>query len=77
MTGTGSVTVNGVTITVASHSYAYVDIDCELMDCYYQGYNLNDKVTIGDYFPQLDLGNNAIALSGVTSLGVTPRWWTV
>lgn len=77
VTGTGSVTVNGVTITVASHSYAYVDIDCELMDCYYQGYNLNDKVTIGDYFPQLDPGNNAIALSGVTSLGVTPRWWTV
>lgn len=77
VTGTGSVTVNGVTITVASHSYPYVDIDCELMDCYYQGNNLNDKVTIGDYFPELAPGNNAIALSGVTSLGVTPRWWTV
>ena len=75
--GTGSFTLGGVTITIAAHGYAYVDIDCELMDCYYQGNNLNDKVTVGNYFPELAPGNNTLTLSGVTSVAVTPRWWTV
>lgn len=75
--GTGSVTIEGVTITIAAHNYAYVDIDCELMDCYYEGYNLNDKVTVGNYFPEFAPGDNTMALSGVTSVTVTPRWWTV
>lgn len=75
--GTGSVTIGGVTFTISSHSYPYIEIDCELMDCYYQGNNANAYVTIGDAFPVLPPGNSAFAMSGPTQVGVKPRWWTV
>lgn len=75
--GAGSVTIEGVTVTIASHSYDYIDIDCDLMDCYYEGNNANSYVTVGNYFPELAPGDNTMTLSGVASVGVTPRWWTV
>ena len=75
--GTGTVTIGGVTITISSHSYAYIEIDCELMDCYYQGNNANQYVTIGNYFPELPAGNSTLAISGLSKVTLKPRWWTV
>lgn len=77
--GTGSLTVGDVTMTIGASSYAYIDIDCELMDCYYGSYNANQYVTIGDYFPTLAPGSNNIVLTDntITKAEVTPRWWTI
>ena len=75
--GTGTVTLGSVTLTISAHSYAYIEIDCELMDCYYQGNNANQYVTVGNYFPELEPGNNTLAISGPSKVTVKPRWWTV
>lgn len=75
--GTGTVTIGGVTLTIASHGFAYIEIDCELMDCYYQGNNANQYVTIGNYFPELPAGNSTLAISGPSKVTLKPRWWTV
>lgn len=75
--GTGSITLAGKTIQVASHAYPYIVIDCDLMDCYYDVHNLNQYVTVSD-FPELAPGNNTLVIgSGITNVGITPRWWTV
>lgn len=75
--GTGTVTIGGVTLTIVSHGFAYIEIDCELMDCYYQGNNANQYVTIGNYFPELPAGNSTLAINGPSKVIVKPRWWTV
>lgn len=77
--GNGTVTLGGVTITVAGNS-GYIDLDCETGDAYevVSGtlYYRNDKLTIPNHeMPSLVTGNNTLALSGVTSVKVRPRWW--
>lgn len=76
--GTGSFTVNDVTVTVADCD-SYVDIDCELMDCYEGSTNRNGDVSFSTYdFPKLKSGNNDISIvSGITEVEITPRWWRV
>lgn len=75
VTGTGSCTVNGVTITVTG-SNPYVDIDCEAMECYYGTTSVNSLVSFsGNDFPVLSPGSNAIVKNTVTSITITPRWW--
>ena len=75
--GTGTVTLGSVTLTISAHSYAYIEIDCELMDCYYQGNNANQYVTIGPFFPEFAPGENTLVIDGPTMVTVKPRWWTV
>lgn len=73
--GTGTCTVNGVQITVGG-SYAYVDIDCEAMECFYGTNSANSIVSFtGNDFPVLSPGNNTISKGTVTSVAITPRWW--
>ena len=73
--GTGSFTINDVTVTVSSNT-GYTDIDCEMMDCYYGGESRNQYVSFsGNDFPELQPGKNYITLSGITKLEITPRWW--
>jgi phage-related protein len=75
--GTGSITVNGVTITI-SEADGYTDIDCELMECYKGNVLKNYAVSLDSTdFPVLSAGDNAISMSGVTSAIITPRWWTI
>ena len=82
VTGTGNVTINGVIIYFAkSHSPIYVD--CEMMDAYYisSGVNANANgditLTSGDFWT-LAPGDNTITKgSGITSIIIQPRWWTV
>ena len=73
VTGTGKVTINGNEITVTDVD-VYVDIDCETQQAYKGSTNCNSDITL-DEFPVLVPGNNTIILTGVTTLGVTPRWW--
>ena len=79
--GAGLFTLNDVTVTIASNSFDYILIDCELMDCigYSSGIasNANIYVTIGNKFPEIASGNNTLAITGLTKVTVRPRWWTV
>lgn len=73
--GHGELSIGGNDIEIAQHSYAYTDIDCELMDCFYQLTNLNSYVTLDD-FPVLNDGSNGIRIgTGITKVEITPRWW--
>ncbi len=75
--GIGDFRVNDITVTIASHDKPYIDIDCELQECYYGSENMNEYVSFsGNDFPELEPGNNYMLLaSGITRLDVTPRWW--
>jgi phage-related protein len=76
--GSGTIGINGMTVTIASHSNPYIDIDCEMMDCFYNAVNCNSLVSFsGNDFPTLRPGTNNFTLSGVTKIVVTPRWWRV
>lgn len=75
--GTGTFTINGVAITVASHGQSYVDVDCEMMDCYNGATSLNQYVSFsGNDFPTLAPGSNSFTFgTGITQVRITPRWW--
>ena len=78
MYGSGSLYVNDSEITISTES-PYVDIDCETLDCYYDGTSENHNVQFSAYkFPELVPGENSIAFEdGITSVEITPRWWTI
>lgn len=72
--GSGSLTVNGTAITIASHELSYIDIDCDLQEAYCGTTNANQYITALE-FPKLNSGANSVVLSGVTKVEITPRWW--
>ena len=76
--GEGTVDINGITITV-SDCTTYVDIDCEMMDCYEGSTNRNNDVAFSTHdFPELAPGDNTFTIvSGVGGIVVKPRWWQV
>lgn len=76
--GTGTVKIGNNTITITG-SDTYIDIDCEMMEAYKGGTNKNQFVSFSQNdFPVLKPGNNNIVLGGsVTSVEITPRWWTI
>lgn len=75
--GTGTFTINGVAITVGSHGQSYVDVDCEMMDCYNGATSLNQYISFsGNDFPVLAPGSNSFTFgTGITQVRITPRWW--
>lgn len=77
--GVGTFRVNDITVTIASHDKPYIDIDCELQECFYEGENMNEYVSFsGNDFPELQPGDNYMLLaSGITKLDVIPRWWVL
>lgn len=77
--GNGTVNVGDVQITVAEHSDPYIDVDCDVRNCFYGSTNKNSFVTLTDHeYPELHPGSNGVEVSGeVTKVEITPRWWTV
>ena len=75
--GYGTVTVGDMTVTVAQSSYAYIDIDSEMMDCYHEDDNANGYVSFSTgEFPVLPAGATVLSYSGnITKVIVTPHWW--
>lgn len=80
--GVGTFTISSptkvYTVTVATHSgISYIDIDCDLGDCFYNATNCNGYVTLSNNeFPKLVPGDNTVVVnSGVTRIEITPRWW--
>lgn len=72
--GAGTVTIGASVLTISAHSYSYIDIDCETMDCFYGATNCNAYVS--GNFPVLGTGTTGISFT-VTQLKVTPRWYTL
>lgn len=72
ITAAGSVTINGVTISVSSlNGGEYAMIDCELKNIYSNLGSLN-LYSMG-VFPSLTSGENEIAVT--TPAEIIPRWW--
>lgn len=77
--GTGSFSVGGVTIQITTAN-GYTDIDCDLQEAYKDtlATNCNGNVVLTNAtFPELHPGANAVTLSGITKLEITPRWWVL
>ena len=72
--GAGTVTVNGTAIEIAAHELSYIDIDCDLQEAFCGSTNANQYISLSE-FPKLDSGANSVALTGVTRVEITPRWW--
>lgn len=77
--GNGTVNVGDVQITVAEHADPYIDVDCDVRNCFYGSTNKNSFVTLTDHrYPELKAGNTGVSISGdITKVEITPRWWTV
>ena len=77
--GNGTVSVGDVQITVAEHTDPYIDVDCDVRNCFYGSTNKNSFVTLTDHrYPALKTGNTGVTISGsITKVEITPRWWTV
>lgn len=74
--GIGTFRINDNVVTIASHDKPYIDIDCELQECYYEGENMSAYVSFSDNdYPVLVPDDNYVLMVGVTKLDVTPRWW--
>ncbi len=75
--GTGFFSVNGISVAISS-ALTYTDIDCELQECYKDSLasNRNAYVTLTNgEFPKLSPGANAVTMSGISKLIITPRFW--
>lgn len=74
--GNGSITIGGVTCTITGNSSNYIDIDCEMQDCYRGTTNKNSSVTFSeDDFPTIPPGINTVTLTGVSKVEITPNWY--
>ena len=75
--GSGVVGIGSVTITIEGNT-SYIDVDCDLQDAYRGLVNMNSYLTLNsEIFPTLEPGVNGISVAGVSSIIITPRWWTV
>ena len=75
--GNGQFTVGSRTVKVVNND-SYIDIDCELQDCYHGVQNLNDHVELlSGKFPEIGIGNIEVRLNGVSKLEMQCRWWTI
>ena len=78
--GYGTITIGDEEIVIDENTLPYMNIDCDVMDCYYGTVtNANSLVTVsGDEFPKLKPGATTITTSGnISSLEITPRWYTI
>lgn len=75
--GHGELKIGNNTITISEGANEYIDIDCDIQDCFEGLENRNDLVTLTN-FPTLPSGTTNFELGeGITKIEITPRWWTV
>ena len=75
--GHGSLGIGEDTVTIRSHSFDYIDLDCETCDASCGSLNANGSVVLsGDDYPVLKAGTTGIVLgNGITAVEIAPRWW--
>lgn len=72
--GSGTITVNGNTLTITSIPETSFFLDCETQDAYLGTSNLNSYVS--GTFPTFIPGQNSLIIDGdISSIYVTHRWW--
>ena len=75
-TNEGVLTIGDESVTIYSFT-DYVDLDCETHNAYNASGFCNGTI-LSDDFPALAPGTNTITWSGgITSVEITPRWWTL
>lgn len=75
--GKGTITIGDSQINIKNPGIIFLDIDCEIQDCYEGYFNRNSNITVSKW-PTLKPGNNQIVLgTGITKIQITPRWWTL
>lgn len=75
--GTGYFIISDIRVNITSAN-VYTDIDCELQEAYKGTTNCNGNITlVNGEFPVLNSGANAITISGLSKIEITPRWWTI
>lgn len=76
ITGSGTLTIGGVAITVTESP---TTIDCETMEAYNGTTSRNGSITLSpNKFPELAPGSNSFTkTSGITKIEITPRWWRI
>jgi len=76
---TGTLVIGDIAISIAEGSGSPIIIDCELQDAYSGDVNKNSVITLtSGVFPKLYPGSNAIQInSAISSIEITPRWWTI
>lgn len=75
--GAGYLGVGNNTIQISRGAVSYIDIDCDIMDCYEGTANRNNLITMTQ-FPDLPPGPSGIVLGeGITRVEITPRWWRI
>lgn len=73
--GTGSLKIGTGELKVLTAGSNYIDIDCDLMDCFEGSTNRNANVLITSW-PTLSSGNNIVVMdNSITKIEITPRWW--
>lgn len=77
--GYGSLGIGSETVTIASHSLPYIDLDCDIEDAYCGATNANRYITLsGKNYPGINSGVVSISLSAnISSVVITPRWWMI
>lgn len=78
VTGYGEMYVGNDKITI-EQQYEYIDIDCEIMDCYHGTSNANPYVEFQkNDFPVLSPGRTGITCDQtITRIEITPHWWRI
>ena len=75
--GDGRIEIGDYTIDITGLS-GFMYIDCENEQCYKDAINTNNNVTLAYGFPILKKGNTYLKYrGGITSVVITPRWWTL
>lgn len=78
--GAGELTVTSDETFVLTFSDidAYAEVDCDLMLCRKGNVNKNSTLTLSNEFPKLSKGITTFSWTGgITSVEITPRWWTI
>lgn len=74
--GSGTVTVAGTTMSFTDIT-DYLNIDCDKMDVYRLPAENKNSLMTGD-FPILKSGDNTVSFTGgITSVVITPKFWTI
>lgn len=78
VTGYGEMYVGNDKITI-EQQYEYIDIDCEMMNCYHGTSNANPYVEFQkNDFPVLNPGRTGITCDQtITRIEITPHWWRI
>lgn len=75
-TAAGNLTVGSVIVQIKAID-GYVDLDSETQNAYKGATNCNGNIYVPE-FPSLPAGTTGVSWSGgITSVEITPRWWTV